>query len=186
MSVHDPLFNFYSVSHRAGLGLINTWLQGAQRVRQHQLEQIGAALSDYEHISRRSDVMHDASEWQVMQQALVGRHIEKGMTYWAGLITTLGQNQIELAQEMRSRALQVTECLCQSVGEVPPAVLPQFVASSLKTAFNAASVGLPNSQEQARVALDAMAGGHRGRVAAARVTAASDGASNRAAVGAAS
>ena len=182
MSVLDPLFDFCADSHKAGLGLINTWLQGAQRVRQHQLEQISAALSSYEHLSRQPDAVRDASGLQAMQQTLVSSQIERSMAYWSGLASMLGQNQIELAQEARSSALQMAECLCQSAGEMTPVTLLQPVASSLGAAINAVSVGLLNAHEQAQAGPDRLAGRQRGSVTAVRGKAAPDDASVRAAL----
>lgn len=46
LNLPNPLFASYCARHKAGLDLINTWLQGVQRVRQHQLDRIGAAAPD--------------------------------------------------------------------------------------------------------------------------------------------
>ncbi len=186
LNVPNPLFVFYSAVHKVGVDLMSTWLQGVQRVRQHQLDLIGAALSDYEQIGTQSESVGDACELQAMQQALVRSHIQRGTAYWYGLGHTLRQNQFELAEQMRSRALQMAESLCQSINEMPAAILPQPVASSLNAVINAASVDLSNAQEQAQAAMDGMTGRHRGRATPAHGTAASDGASSRAALGAAS
>ena len=176
LNLPDSLFGFYSAGHKAGLDFINTWLRGAQRVRQHQLNQIGAALSDYERIGTQLEAVHDGSEWQAMQQELVRSHIERGTAYWYGLLNTLRENQLEWTEQMRSRMLQMTESLCQSINEMPVAILPVPVASSLNGIIHAASVNLSNVQQQAQAAMDGMTGHHRGRATPARAAAALDGA----------
>ncbi len=181
-----PLFAFYSTGHKAGLDLMSTWLQGVQRVRQHQLEQVGAALADCERISTQSDPVRDASGLQAVQQALVRSHIERGTAYWYGLLDALHQNRLEWAEQMRSRMLQMAESLCQGINEMPAAIFPVPVASSLNAVIHAASVELSNAQERAQAAMDGMTGTHREPAAPARAAAATRGASSRVASGSAS
>ncbi|MEO7128962.1 MAG: hypothetical protein ABI040_08905 [Rhodoferax sp.] len=176
LNLPDSLFSFYSTGHNAGLDLINTWLRGAQRVRQHQLDQIGAALSDDEYFGTQSDSVRDASGLPAMQQALVRSQIERSTAYWWGLFNTLRQNQLELAEQIRSVTLQMTESLCQSISEMPAAILPVPMASSLNEVIHAASAGLSNAQEPAQAAMNGITGSHRGRVTPAQGAAALNGA----------
>ena len=186
LNLPDSSFGFYSACHKTGMDLINTWLRGAQRVRQHQLDQIGAALSDHERIGVPSDPVRDASAVQTMQQALVSSQIERGAAYWWGLVNTTCQTQLELADQMRSSTLQMAESLCQSINEMPAAILPVPVASSLNGVIRAATLNLSNAQERAQADVDGITGSHRGHGTLARAAAATDSASSRVAMRAAS
>ena len=160
LNLPNPLFGFYSASYKAGLNLMSVWLQGAQRVRQHQLEHIDAALADYERIGTPSDLVRDAPDLLAVQQTLVRNQVQRGTAFWCDLGSTLRQNQFKLADHLRSQAQQMAEALCQSISEMPVALLPQPVASSLHAVIKTASIEMRNAQDRTQATMDGMSG-HR-------------------------
>lgn len=153
LNLPNSFFGFYSASYKATLDLMNAWLQGAQRVRKLQLEHIGVALSDYQNNGTQSDPVRDAFNLQAMQQAVVRCQVQRGTAIWSDMVNTLRQNQFELADQMRNQAHQLAEVTCQSINEMPLAILPPPVASSLHAIIKTASMEMRNAQERTQACM---------------------------------
>lgn len=149
MTPAQPIFNLYNSSLKAGLGFTNTWLEGALRVRQHQMEQISAAMSGHENIARQLEEKGDASEFHAVVLELARNQVEMSLAYWSGLGQALRESHLELGKQMSSGTLQMIDGWHQSLEEAPLSMVPAPMMSTFRAAINVASMGLRQSIDRA-------------------------------------
>ncbi len=136
MRTSDPVSSFYSAGLKQGLDFNQLLLQGAQRVRRYQMEQIDAALSECAALSEQVDAAsnQDPSNQDPLHalwSSVAYRPVDRTINYWNGLCSVLAQNQIELAGECRSQVQHLAGGFMQRP-EVAPAAVSDPMATTLK------------------------------------------------------
>ena len=147
MNLSDSSLGFYRTALNFGLNYNNVLLQGAQRVRHYQIEQIDAALADYNGLSKKLEKSPTQDQLMAIGSDLAGSQRERCMSYWSGLSDALRQNQLELAGLFQSQALEFTDGLKQQLGETPTA-MPEPVAATLKMVTEVMHNTLAAAQQQ--------------------------------------
>lgn len=147
MNLSDSSLGFYRTALNFGLDCNNVLLQGAQRVRRYQIEQIDAALADYNGLSKKLEKSPTQEQLMAIGSDLAGNQRERCMGYWSGLSEALRQNQLELAGLFQSQALEFTDGLKQQLGETPTA-MPEPVAATLKMVTEVMHNTLAAAQQQ--------------------------------------
>lgn len=146
MIFSESSLGFYRTALKGVLDYNNVLLQGAQRVRQYQLEQIEAAMSDYGKLSGKLDKDSKPEQLLAAGSELAGGQMERSLAYWNGLSNALGQNQLELAGVLQSRTLALADGFKQQLDDAPAAV-PVPGAATLKMVADMVHNSLSTAQQ---------------------------------------
>ena len=138
MNLSESSPNYLRLVTRWSLDLNSALLQGSQRVRQFQLEQIDAALARTEKLSKQLAETSTPDQQVATVAKLSSEQLQLTLGYWAGLYNTLGQNHIELMASMQSRAQE----LSKQAAEGTPPVFPEPVASTMRLVAEMARTAL--------------------------------------------
>ena len=147
MNLSDSSLGFYRTALNFGLEYNNVLLQGAQRVRHYQIQQIDAALADYNGMSKKLQKSPTQEQLMAIGSDMAGNQRERCMGYWSGMSDALRQNQVELAGLFQSQALEFTDGLKHQLGETPT-VMAEPVAATLKMVTEVVHNTLSAAQQQ--------------------------------------
>ena len=147
MNLSDSSLSFYRTALNFGLEYNNVLLQGAQRVRHYQIEQIDAALATYNGLSKKLQKAPTQEQVMAIGSDLAVSQRERCIGYMSGLSDALRQNQLELAGLFQSQALEFTDALKHQLDDTPPA-MPEPVAATLKMVTEVMHNTLAAAQQQ--------------------------------------
>ena len=129
MIFSESSLNFYRKALNFSLEYRTVMLEGSQRIRRYQIEQIESAISDYSKLSQNLDKGSNSDQLLTTSSELASGQLERIIGYWNGLTNALGQNQIELAGVFQSKAQEATEGLKHQVEQAPAAIPSPFAAT---------------------------------------------------------
>ncbi|WP_309683620.1 hypothetical protein [Polaromonas sp.] len=130
MIVSESPPSFYRTALNFALEYNHVLLQGAQRVRRYQIEQIDAAMADYGKLSRKLDQAFNSEQLLTTGPELAVGQLERSLGYWNGLSSLLGQNQLELAGVFQSRTAELADSVKQQLDQASGAI-PVPLAATL-------------------------------------------------------
>src|SRR6186997_1450231 len=92
----NQFFDLYRSGLEAFLDMTKTSVQGAERLREHQLKAINEAFSEAGETGRQFGAVRSLEELLELQSKLAPVQLEKAMRYWGGLYATGARNQVEI------------------------------------------------------------------------------------------
>src|SRR5262249_54096897 len=117
------------------IDLARTSVQGAERLREHQLKAIHEAFSEAGDCGRQIGSAKTLDELIELQSRLAPSQLEKAMRYWSRLCATGARNQVEIRQQMQSKVTDFTEACRATLDAAPQGTEP--VVAPLKSAVTA-------------------------------------------------
>lgn len=154
MVIAEPILNFYRTALNFSLHYNNVLLEGQQRIRQYQIDQIEASLADYASCYQKLENNADQAQLQEISAELARLQAERFISYWSGIANAFGQNQLELAGVCQSRAMDMARGLTEQVQQAP-AVMPNPLMESFKIMAEAVGTTLTSASQIAQDAADA-------------------------------
>lgn len=129
----SPL-SFYRSALKLALDYNNVLMQGNFRIRRFQIEQIEAAMADYNKLSEK--LGNDSNQEQFLNAGseLMASQLERTLGCWNALTNVLGQNQLELAGVFQSRGVELSDGFKQQIGQIPLAATPMPVGAMFNKA----------------------------------------------------
>jgi phasin family protein len=131
----NQFFDLYRSGLEAFLDLTKTSVQGAQRLREHQIKAMNEAFSEAGETGRQIGSARSFDELIELQGKLAPAQMEKAMRYWSGLYATGARNQVEIMQQMQSKVSDFTEACKATLDAAPQGTEP--VVAPLKSAVTA-------------------------------------------------
>ena len=154
MVISEPILNFYRTALNFSLHYNNVLLEGQQRIRQYQIDQIEASLEDYASCYQKLENKADQAQLQEISVELARLQAERFIGYWSGIANAFGQNQLELAGVCQSRAMDMARGWTEEVQQAP-AVMPNPLMESFKIMAEAVGTTLTSASQIAQEAADA-------------------------------
>ena len=132
----SPL-SFYRSALKLALDYNNVLMQGNFRIRRFQIEQIEAAMADYNKLSEK--LGNDSNQEQFLNAGseLMASQLERTLGCWNALTNVLGQNQLELAGVFQSREVELSDGFKQQFDNLP-SIIPMTGDAMFKNATEAA------------------------------------------------
>jgi phasin family protein len=131
----NQLFDLYRSGLEAFIDLARTSVQGAERLREHQLKCLHEAFSEAGETGRQVDSAKTLEQLLELQSKLAPTQFEKAMRYWSGLYATGARNQVEIMQQMQNKVADFTEACRATLDAAPQGTEP--VVAPLKSAVTA-------------------------------------------------
>jgi phasin family protein len=131
----NQLFDLYRSGLEAFIDLARTSVQGAERLREHQLKAVHEAFSEAGDAGRQIGSAKSLEELLELQSKLAPTQLEKAMRYWGGLYATGARNQVEIMQHMQNKVTDFTEACRATLDAAPQGTEP--VVAPLKSAVTA-------------------------------------------------
>jgi phasin family protein len=131
----NQIFDLYRSGLEAFLDLSRTSVQGAERLREHQVKAINEAFSEAGETGRQIGSAKTLEELLELQAKLAPAQLEKAMRYWGGLYATGARNQVEIMQQMQTKVNSFTEACRATLDAAPQGTEP--VVAPLKSAVTA-------------------------------------------------
>src|SRR4051812_16895361 len=97
----NQLFDVYRTGLEAFLDITRSSVQGAERLREHQLKAMNEAFSEAGETGRQMGSVRSLEEWVELQSKLAPTQLEKAIRYWSGLYAAGARNQVEIMQQMQ-------------------------------------------------------------------------------------
>ncbi len=154
MVISEPLLNFYRTALNFSLHYNNVLLEGQQRIRQYQIDQIEKSLADYASCYQKLENNADQAQLQEVSADLARLQAERIIGYWSGIANAFGQNQLELAGVCQSRAMDMARGWTEQIQQAP-AVMPTPLMESFKIMAEAVGTTMTNASQIAQDAADA-------------------------------
>ena len=131
----NQLFDLYRSGLEAFIDIAKTSVQGAERLREHQLKAIHEAFTEAGETGRQIGSAKSLDELLELQSKLAPTQLEKAMRYWSGLYAAGARNQVEIMQQMQSKVSSFTEACNATLDAAPQGTEP--VVAPLKSAVTA-------------------------------------------------
>jgi phasin family protein len=131
----NQLFDLYRSGLEAFIDLSRTSVQGAERLREHQLKCLHEAFSEAGETGRQVGSAKTLEELLELQSKLAPTQLEKAMSYWSGLYATGARNQVEIMQQMQNKVTSFTEACRATLDAAPQGTEP--MVAPLKSAVTA-------------------------------------------------
>lgn len=96
MKADGQFFQFQCATLGATLEIMKIYLEGAQRIRAHQLKMINEALIDYAESAKQVQSAKSDEELLAIQERMARAQTEKLIRYWNGLYQAAAQTQGEI------------------------------------------------------------------------------------------
>jgi len=131
----NQLLDLYRSSLEAFLDIARTSVQGAERLREHQLKAFHEAFSEAGETGRQFGSARTLDELLELQSRLAPTQLGKAIRYWSGLYATGARNQVEIMQQMQNKVTNFTEACRATLDAAPQGTEP--VVAPLKSAVTA-------------------------------------------------
>jgi phasin family protein len=131
----NQFFDLYRTGLEAFLEMTRTSVQGAERLRAHQVKAINEAFSEAGETGRQIGSVKSLDELVELQAKLAPAQLEKALRYWSGLYATGARNQVEMMQQMQTKVTDFTEACRATLDAAPQGAEP--VVAPLKSAVTA-------------------------------------------------
>lgn len=131
----NQLFDLYRSGLEAFIDLARTSVQGAERLREHQMKCLHEAFSEAGETGRQVGSAKTLEQLIELQSKLAPTQLEKAMRYWSGLYATGARNQVEIMQQMQNKVTDFTEACRATLDAAPQGTEP--VVAPLKSAVTA-------------------------------------------------
>ena len=130
---------------RAGLAatvdMMTATLEGAERLRTHQLAAINQMLAENAGLAGRIDATKGAEDLMAEYAALAGSQFRNLSVYWNGIQRVVSENQAALHDRVQAQSMEMQRRLAQSL-EVAVNGGPEPVVEAVKATVTAISTGL--------------------------------------------
>jgi len=151
----NEFLDLYRAGLDAVLDITKVSLQGAERLRAHQLKTINDALSEAGETGKQIGSVKSFEELLELQAKFAPTQMEKAMGYWSGLYATTARNQVEILQQMQSKASDISEAYRATLDAAPrgtePVVAP--LKSVMTAMYSAYTMTARATEEAARLAV---------------------------------
>jgi phasin family protein len=131
----NRLFDLYRSGLDAFLELTRASVQGAERLREHQVKAMNEAFSEAGETGRQIGSARSLDELIELQSKLAPAQLEKAMRYWSGLYATGARNQVEIMQQVQTKVTDFTEACRATLDAAPQGTEP--VVAPLRSAVTA-------------------------------------------------
>ncbi|MGV8805568.1 MAG: phasin family protein [Polaromonas sp.] len=108
-----PFFDFYRVGFKTASDMARSSLEGAARLRNHQLAVIQDALESHAQVAALVNEARGPNELIALPAHLASLQTRTMMTCWAGFFQLASEQQIETAGRLKAQAEQGCENLRQ-------------------------------------------------------------------------
>ena len=130
---------------RAGLAaavdMMTATVEGAERLRTHQLAAINQMLAENAEFAARINDTKDAEDLMAVYAALAGSQLRNLSVYWNGIQRVVSENQAALHNRGQAQSVEMQRHLAQSL-EVAVSGGPEPVVEAVKATVTAISTGL--------------------------------------------
>lgn len=134
---HHQFFDFYCASLRATGDTIGSSLEGAERLRSHQLAVIKEALAAHAQVSAMINDAKGFKDLAAIPGKIADIQSRTMISYWSGLCQMASESQSEMARRMQAQMEQIRENSQKMLGATTDGQAPMLVA--LQPLVNAAS-----------------------------------------------
>lgn len=131
MRTSQPFLGFYVAAVKSGLGLTDTYLRGMQRIRQSQIDQIGAAGQACARWQKQAETVHDFDALHGFQSDVLNQTMERVSCYWDKIGHDMTRLQLEFSGAVQDCSARATQDARQQVEQMQ-ASLSQGAAGLLK------------------------------------------------------
>jgi len=132
----NSVLELYTATLKSHIGLANTLLGGARRMRLCQIEQINASASDCGMLSDMVDTVQDFDALQSVHAKLLDVQLERTYAYWSGMATAMATTNEALSGTLQGWCDAATEDLCQAVDTLQCSETPTAALSNLMPLFD--------------------------------------------------
>ena len=135
MKYDSQLFSFYCSGVEAMVNMTKVWLEGAERLRAHQLKSINDALSEVADTEKQIKSAKTFEELIEIQARLMPGRMGQAMGYWGGLCAGTARNNMDIARQAQHEVSDIANA-CRTTLEATPAAADPIMAP-LKSAVTA-------------------------------------------------
>lgn len=134
---HHQFFDFYRASLRATGDSIGWSLEGAERLRSHQLAVIKEAQAAHAEVSAMINDAKGFEDLAAIPGKLANIQSRTMLSYWGGLYRMASESQSEVASRMQAQMEQIRDNSQKMLGATTDGQVPMLAA--LQPLVNAAS-----------------------------------------------
>jgi hypothetical protein len=121
--------------------MMTATVEGAERLRTHQLEAINQMLAENAELAARINDTKSAEDLMAVYAALAGSQFRNLSVYWNGIQRVVSENQAALQNRVQAQSVEMQQHLTQSL-EVAVNGGPEPVVEAVKATVSAISTGL--------------------------------------------
>ena len=154
--MQHSFFDFYRIGFKSASDLARSSLEGAARLRNHQLAVIQDALASHAQVAALVNEARGPNELIALPAHLASLQTRTMMTCWAGFFQLASEQQIETAGRLKAQAEQGCDNLRQmfTAGSQGPASMMAALQPLFGTASSAYGLGRRMGEQAERHVAD--------------------------------
>ena len=118
MNPSQPLLNMYTTSQQSALGIVSAYLNGVQRMRQSQIEQINASAKEHAKWHKEVGGMDDYTALHTLHGEMLSQWVERCSSYWQNMFRDLTALQSDLSQALQDGGSQSAQAVREQCGQM--------------------------------------------------------------------
>jgi hypothetical protein len=137
----DQSLDFCRAGLAATIDMMTATVEGAERLRTHQLEFITHMLTENAVLAAKINDTKSVDDLMAVYATLTGAQFKNLSAYWSGLHRVVGENQVALHNRGQAQSMELQRHFAHSL-EVTVSGGPEPVVEAVKATVTAISAGL--------------------------------------------